>query len=47
MTRSGFGLPDATISVSGTDHNITTCMFGDYYRLLLPGRYDITASSPG
>uniref|UniRef100_A0A671QNQ1 Carboxypeptidase D-like n=1 Tax=Sinocyclocheilus anshuiensis TaxID=1608454 RepID=A0A671QNQ1_9TELE len=47
MTRSGFGLPDVTISVSGTDHNITTWMFGDYYRLLLPGRYDITASSPG
>ncbi|XP_042604190.1 carboxypeptidase D, b isoform X2 [Cyprinus carpio] len=47
MTRSGFGLPDATISVSGADHNITTWMFGDYYRLLLPGTYDITASSPG
>ncbi|XP_073681191.1 carboxypeptidase D, b [Garra rufa] len=48
MTRSGFGLPDATISISGSDHhNITTWMFGDYYRLLLPGRYDITASSPG
>uniref|UniRef100_A0A672T2F1 Carboxypeptidase D-like n=1 Tax=Sinocyclocheilus grahami TaxID=75366 RepID=A0A672T2F1_SINGR len=47
MTRSGFGLPNATISISGTDHNITTWMFGDYYRLLLPGIYDITASSPG
>ncbi|KAG1970038.1 carboxypeptidase D, b isoform X2 [Pimephales promelas] len=47
MTRSGFGLPDATISVSGIDHNITSWTFGDYYRLLLPGRYDITASSPG
>ncbi|KAL1252552.1 hypothetical protein QQF64_017245 [Cirrhinus molitorella] len=47
MTRSGFGLPDATISISGSDRNITTWMFGDYYRLLLPGRYDITASSPG
>uniref|UniRef100_A0A673IYW7 Carboxypeptidase D, b n=1 Tax=Sinocyclocheilus rhinocerous TaxID=307959 RepID=A0A673IYW7_9TELE len=44
MTRSGFGLPNATISISGTDHNITTWMFGDYYRLLLPGRYDITAN---
>lgn len=47
MTSSGLGLPDATISVSGTDHNITTWTFGDYYRLLLPGIYDITASSPG
>ncbi|KAK9955727.1 hypothetical protein ABG768_015583 [Culter alburnus] len=47
MTRSGFGLPNATIFVSGIHHNITTWMFGDYHRLLLPGRYDITASSPG
>lgn len=47
MTTSGLGLPEATISVSGIDHIITTWTFGDYYRLLLPGIYDITASSPG
>ncbi|XP_065143505.1 carboxypeptidase D, b isoform X2 [Paramisgurnus dabryanus] len=47
MTRSGLGLQDATISVSGIDHNITTWTFGDYYRLLLPGIYDLTASAPG
>ncbi|XP_056586913.1 carboxypeptidase D, b isoform X2 [Triplophysa dalaica] len=46
-TTSGLALPDATISVSGIDHNITTWTFGDYYRLLLPGIYNITASSPG
>ncbi|TRY57321.1 hypothetical protein DNTS_008903 [Danionella cerebrum] len=47
VTKAGLGLHDATISVSGIDHNITTWVFGDYYRLLLPGRYDITASLPG
>ncbi|XP_072518640.1 carboxypeptidase D, b [Salminus brasiliensis] len=47
MASSGMGLPDANISVAGIDHNITTWIFGDYYRLLLPGTYNLTASSPG
>ncbi|XP_076836499.1 carboxypeptidase D, b isoform X2 [Brachyhypopomus gauderio] len=47
MTSSGIGLPDSNIAVAGIDHSITTWIFGDYYRLLLPGTYNITASSPG
>uniref|UniRef100_W5LKU9 Carboxypeptidase D, b n=1 Tax=Astyanax mexicanus TaxID=7994 RepID=W5LKU9_ASTMX len=47
MDNSGMGLPDANISVAGIDHNITTWIFGDYFRLLLPGTYNITASFPG
>uniref|UniRef100_A0A4W4GVC5 Peptidase M14 domain-containing protein n=1 Tax=Electrophorus electricus TaxID=8005 RepID=A0A4W4GVC5_ELEEL len=47
MTSAGIGLPDSNISVAGIDHSITTWIFGDYYRLLLPGTYNITASSPG
>ncbi|KAF4077661.1 hypothetical protein AMELA_G00210550 [Ameiurus melas] len=47
MTTSGMGIPDSNISVSGIGHIITTWIFGDYYRLLLPGTYNITASSLG
>ncbi|KAB5548691.1 hypothetical protein PHYPO_G00058480 [Pangasianodon hypophthalmus] len=47
MTTSGMGIPDSNISVAGIDHIITTWIFGDYYRLLLPGTYNITASSLG
>ncbi|XP_066502656.1 carboxypeptidase D, b isoform X2 [Hoplias malabaricus] len=47
MNSAGMGLPDSYISVAGIDHNITTLSFGDYYRLLLPGTYNITASFPG
>ncbi|XP_013918052.1 PREDICTED: carboxypeptidase D [Thamnophis sirtalis] len=44
---SGAALENATIAVAGIAHNITTRQFGDYYRLLVPGTYNITASVPG
>ncbi|XP_072851834.2 carboxypeptidase N catalytic chain isoform X2 [Pogona vitticeps] len=37
----------AVISVAGVGHDITSGEHGDYFRLLLPGTYTVTASSDG
>ncbi|KAE8284059.1 Carboxypeptidase N catalytic chain [Larimichthys crocea] len=37
----------AEISVSGVNHDVTCGLDGDYFRLLLPGTYTVTASAPG
>lgn len=44
---TGSGLENATISVAGINHNITTGKFGDFHRLLVPGTYNITAVLTG
>ncbi|KAL0973138.1 hypothetical protein UPYG_G00199470 [Umbra pygmaea] len=44
---NGTALPDVRIIVAGINHNLTTAQFGDYYRLLLPGTYNISAVAGG
>ncbi|XP_075389569.1 carboxypeptidase N catalytic chain [Tenrec ecaudatus] len=40
-------LAGAVISVSGINHDVTSGEDGDYFRLLLPGSYIVTATAPG
>ncbi len=44
---NGTAIPNASINVKGRKHAIKSTKFGDYFRLLLAGNYEITAVADG
>jgi hypothetical protein len=39
-------IKNATIQIEGMKHNLTTYLFGDYWRILSPGTYWLIVSHP-
>ncbi|KAF6085292.1 AE binding protein 1 [Phyllostomus discolor] len=45
--EQGIPIANATISVSGVNHGVKTASGGDYWRILNPGEYRVTAQAEG
>ncbi|KAF5285144.1 hypothetical protein FQA39_LY16833 [Lamprigera yunnana] len=43
----GHPIMNAELSIEGIDHIVKTAKTGDYYRILLPGKYNLTATARG
>ena len=41
------GVADAVISINGRDHDVPTASDGDFWRILLPGTYKVSATADG
>jgi len=46
MDEKGQPVPNAVIEVNGIQKNVTTSYFGEFWRLLSPGKYCVRATSP-
>lgn len=46
-STTGALLPDVTVHVVNRNHNVTTTSHGDYFRLILPGHYDVVFEKSG
>lgn len=44
---STIGIPNAIVHVHGINHDVKTSKFGDFWRLLVPGTYDVTFTAKG